>query len=201
MRLDPSIMHPVSEARAIGPADISTPRLDRLQAEKAKSMAQVDLEKASGVPDVTWSIGARKFGLEEDLAVVGGVSIPLGTKLHSEAGVAKARASAFRIEMESEALRQEMVRKAMAYQRSSLHALDVISEIDGALLPKARESLDLATDGYDRGALSYLDVFGAQRTLAALREQRLNYLRIHILNKIEFSSLVGETGQIEEISQ
>ena len=118
--------------------------------------------------------------------------------MRSEAGVAKARAEAFRIEAESEALRQELVRKAMAFQRASLSALDAITEIDGTLVPEAERALDLATEGYNRGAFSYLDVFDAQRTLTALREERLIYLRSHILNNIELTHLIGEAGQREE---
>ena len=198
IRLDPSVMELAPSARAIGPADISTPHLDSLDAEKARSVAKAEVEKASGVPDVTWSVGARKFGIEDDLAIIGGVSIPLGTGVRSEAGVAKARAEAFRFEAESEALRQELVRKAMAYQRASLSALDAIAEIDTILVPEAQRALDLATEGYNRGAFSYLDVFDAQRTLTALRDARLTYLRTHVLNNIELTHLIGEADHREE---
>lgn len=198
IRLDASVMELSPSARAIGPSDINTPHLDSLDAERARSIAKAEVEKASAVPDVTWSVGARKFGIEEDLAVIGGVSIPLGTGVRSEAGVAKARAEAFRIQAESEALRQELVRNAMSFQRASLSALDAIAEIDGTLVPEAQRALDLATEGYNRGAFSYLDVFDAQRTLTALKEERLTYLRSHILNNIELTHLIGEAGQREE---
>ena len=118
--------------------------------------------------------------------------------MRSEAGVAKARAEAFRFEAESEALRQELVRKAMAYQRASLSALDAIAEIDTILVPEAQRALDLATEGYNRGAFSYLDVFDAQRTLTALRDARLTYLRTHVLNNIELTHLIGEADHREE---
>ena len=198
IRLDSSVMEIAPSARVIGPADIDTPHLDTLEAEKARSMAKAEVEKTSGVPDVTWSVGARKFGLEDDLAIIGGVSIPLGTGVRSEAGVAKARADAYRIKAQSEALRQELVRKAMAFQRASLSALDAIGEIDETLVPEAERALALATEGYNRGAFSYLDVFDAQRTLTALREERLTYLRSHILNNIELTHLIGEADQHEE---
>ena len=138
---------------------------------------------------MTWSVGVRKFGIEDDLAVIGGASIPLGASIRSDTAVARARAEQRRIEVQRDVLQQDLLRRAIGYQRNAITALDQIEEIDTALLPAATEAVELARDGYARGAFSYLDVIGAQRSVAILREERLAHLRTYILNEAALARL------------
>ena len=170
-------------------SELYAPELDRLEAQRVRSSAQIELERSQAIPDVTWSVGVRKFGIEDDLAVVGGASIPLGSANRSKASVTRARADQRRIDIEREVLRQKLLRRAVGYQRSAASALDGIEEIDTILLPSATGAVDLARDGYVRGAFSYLDLVDAQRTVAILREDRLTHLRTYILNEAALARL------------
>lgn len=188
-RIDPDFLEAKVTPRAFDIADISSPELDRLSKEQLQSAAQIELERAQAIPDITWNVGVRKFGLEEDAAVIAGASIPLGTGGRSEAAVARARADQLRIEVEREALRQELIRRATGYRRAALSALDQIEEIDTVLLPAANEAVALARDGYARGAFSYLDIISAQSAVDDLREERLTQLRTYVLNDAALARL------------
>jgi len=194
-QLDPNFLNEPLEPREVDFSELYAPELDRLEAQRVRSSAQIELERSQAIPDVTWSVGVRKFGIEDDLAVVGGASIPLGSANRSKASVTRARADQRRIDIEREVLRQKLLRRAVGYQRSAASALDGIEEIDTILLPSATEAVDLARDGYVRGAFSYLDIVDAQRTVAILREERLTHLRTYILNEAALARLAPPVDQ------
>jgi outer membrane protein, heavy metal efflux system len=203
-QLDPEFLDRRLTPRAYDFSAIKSPELDRLEAERLRASAQIELEKAQAVPDVTWSVGVRKFGIEDDVAVTGGASIPLGSAGRSEAGAARASAARKQIELQSEAVRQQLIRQALVYQRAALSAADAIKAIDSDLLPEATRALALAEDGYARGAFTYLDVFDAQRALTALREARLDHVRTYVLNDAALARLTGQndlSGARQETEQ
>ena len=177
-----------------GRLDIDTvysPEFAKFQAEDRRLAAEIELRKAEAVPDVTWSAGVRKFGYQEDIGVVGGVTIPLGVQNQSAAKSAKVRAQQGLVAAQERALRQQLLRQAVSYQRAAQNALASMADIDEKLLPEAIRALELAQDGYDRGAFSYLEIIDAQRTLAELREQRLGHVETFILNEAALARVTG----------
>tara|TARA_R110002020_G_scaffold453421_2_gene668294 strand:+ start:4743 stop:6026 length:1284 start_codon:yes stop_codon:yes gene_type:complete len=201
---DPDFLEARTSLRSVDPGSLQSPEIIRLEARRMEAISRIELERTQAKSDVTWSVGVRKYGIEDDIAVIGGASIPLGAHVRSAASVAQARAEQRRIDIESQALRQQLLRRAVQYQRSAASALTEIDTIDAMLLPGARRALDLATEGYARGALSYLDIIDAQRTLTALREERLSHLRTYILSETALARLtsVNDTpGVREEIQE
>lgn len=177
--------------RSLGFGHIAVPELDRLEALRLQALARTELERTKAVPDVTWNVGLRKFGVDSDVAVVGGFSIPLGSANRSRASVMRALADQQRISLKADATRQQLNREALVFQRAALRALDSIEEIDAVLLPQAKMAIDLAQDGYARGAFTYLDIIEAQGVLTNLRETRLAYTRNYILNEAALARLMG----------
>lgn len=171
--------------------EVYSPQFEKLQAEDRRLTAEIELKKAESVPDLTWSAGVRKFGYQEDMGVVGGISIPLGTRTHATARAAKAQAQQGLIATQERVLRQQLLREAVGYQRAAQNALESMSDIDERLLPEAIRALELARDGYGRGAFSYLEIIDAQRTLAELREQRLGHVETFILNEAALARVTG----------
>lgn len=192
--IDPDYLVTLRPSQNVTFADLYSPAFDRLDAERDQTLAQIDLERTKAVPDVTWNVGVRKFGYQEDLAILGGVSVPLGTRQRSSASVAKAHADQRRIDVERQALEQQLRRQAAEYRRQARNAAEEISEIDALLIPAATQAVTLAQDGYDRGAFSYLDIVDAQRSVAALREERLTHLRTYILNTTALARLSPTNG-------
>jgi len=189
IRIQPDILDSRLNPRPLDVSALYSPELERLDAERLQAAARIELDRTQAIPDVTWSVGVRKFGIEDDLAVIGGASIPLGSAGRSDTAVARARAEQRRLEVQRDVLQQDLLRRAVRYQRNAISALDQIEEIDTALLPAAKEAVELAREGYARGAFSYLDVIGAQRSIAILREERLAHLRTYILNEAALARL------------
>jgi outer membrane protein, heavy metal efflux system len=162
--------------------DVGTsPELARIEASRRQAQAAVRVAEAERVADVTWSAGVRKFGTDESLAVLGGVSVPIGASRRAEPRQQQAGAAARQLEAESDALRQSLLRDATRLERTALGALDTLTALDAGPIPEATRAVALANDGYARGAFSYLDVLDAQRLLFGLRDQRLDLLRTYHL--------------------
>lgn len=159
----------------------SSPELARLEAERKQAQAAIRLAQAERVPDVTWSAGVRKFGVDESLGVLGGISVPLGAPNRAAPYEQKAGAQARQLEAEADALRQTLLRESARLERTALGAIDALTQLEAGPLPEAERAVALANDGYARGAFSYLDVLDAQRLLFDLREQRLDLLRTYHL--------------------
>jgi cobalt-zinc-cadmium efflux system outer membrane protein len=194
-QIDPGFLDAHRAPRSFDLASLESPELERLDAERLQSTARIEFERSQAIPDVTWSVGVRKFGIEDDLAVIGGASIPIGTAKRSQAAVARAHADQRRIDVQRDVLQQQLLRRAVGYQRSAISALDEIAAIDTLLLPAATGAVELAREGYARGAFSYLDIIDAQRTVAALREERLTHLRTYILNEAALARLAPGADQ------
>ena len=177
-----------------GRLDIETvhsPEFDKFKAEDKRLTAEIELRKAEAVPDVTWNAGIRKFGYQEDIGLIGGFTVPLGTQAQSAAKSARVRAQKGLVALQQRALRQQLLRQAVSYQRAAQNALASLADIDAVLLPEAITTLELAQDGYDRGAFSYLEIIDAQRMLAELREQRLGHVETYILNEAALARVTG----------
>ena len=158
--------------------DVSlSPELARLDAARRQADAAIRVAEAERIADVTWSAGVRKFGTDESVGVLGGVSIPIGSASRAAPLQQRAASQARQLDAEAEALRQSLLRDSARLERAALGALSALAAIDTGPLPEAERAVSLANEGYARGAFSYLDVLDAQRLLFDLREQRLDYLR------------------------
>lgn len=175
------------------PEDFSTsPELSRIEAERRRAKASVRAAEAERVPDVTWTAGVRKFGVDESLAVLGGVSIPLGAPKRAAPHEAKAAAEVRKFEAQLEARRQTLLREHSRLERLALGALDTLAALDEGPIREAQRAVDLADDGYRRGAFSYLDVLDAQALLFDLRTKRLDQLRAYHLAEAAIARIRAE---------
>ena len=159
----------------------NSPELARLEAERKQAQAAIRLAETERIPDVTWSAGIRKFGTDESVGLLGGISVPLGAPKRAAPYEQKAGAQARQLEAEADALRQSLLRESAQLERTALGAADALARIDAGPLPEAERAVALANDGYARGAFSYLDVLDAQKQLFDLREERLDLLRTYHL--------------------
>lgn len=174
------------------PARISPPELQGFETRAQESRARMRLSQTEAVPDITWGVGVRSFGFDEDIALVGSVSVPLGAPPRSSARAARDRAEQARLDAEARALLQDARRQSRVLRQRSQTALATLRELDGRPIAEAREALEQAVQGYQRGAFSYLDVIEARRTLFDLRERRIDLLETHLQARASLARLGAE---------
>lgn len=170
--------------------------ISRLMTERERALAAVSLERSLGWQNPSVSLGYRRF--EEtggDGALVAGVSAPLGIFDRNRGSIARATAEARRAELDLEAGRLALAREYAALERAQLADAQEVTAFEKTVIPQAKRALELAQEGYERGALSYLDVIEAQRALSDARESRVQSLLSFHQNDAAIDRLTARFSQ------
>jgi cobalt-zinc-cadmium efflux system outer membrane protein len=149
------------------------PHLGRAYEQLEREEAQVRLERAQRMPDLTVTLGSRRDSQIGVTQAVVGLSVPLPLFNRNQGNVLAAlrRTDKARSDLDAERLR---VTQALseAYQRAELARQEVAS-IRTEILPVAQSTYEAAVTGFEAGKFSFFDVLDAQRTLFQARAQYL----------------------------
>ncbi|MGA0605273.1 TolC family protein [Phenylobacterium sp. VNQ135] len=154
------------------PAATATAAFVAAQAEREAAARRLRVERRRAMPDVTVSVGVRRFEEDDATALVAGVSVPLPlfdqnrgniAAARAEEAAAEARLNAARLEAEA-AIRTGTARAAAAGSR-------LAAARDGERT--AGEAYRLFRIGYEAGKLPLAELVAARRALAEAREQSI----------------------------
>lgn len=173
------------------PSD-NSPDIARLAAARETASAALRMERSAAWANPTLSFGYRRFEERDgDGALVAGVSVPLGVFDRNQGDIARARAEQRRAEFELEAARRVLARDYAALERDIAADMAAVRAIEADMIPQSERALDLAREGYNRGAFSYLDVLEAQRALADARQARVESLLSYHANEAALDRLTA----------
>jgi cobalt-zinc-cadmium efflux system outer membrane protein len=147
------------------------------EAERQVAAARIDVEQAMGVPDVTARAGLRGFAETDDIALVGGISMPLPVRDRNRGGIAAARSELLAAEARTAQARLDASREAQD-ARTLLAAADArVAALQGAGTQQATEAVRVARAGYAAGKFSLLDVLDAETALNNARASLIDARR------------------------
>lgn len=170
----------LSVAGDIGAAPLPQADSALADAEVARAKRQIDLERTRAVQDYTLSGGARFLRNTNDVAVVGTVTIPLGSIDRNQGNIARAQAEQRRLALTAEAARLDRLRTLSGLRRDAEAAVARVHAIRTEVYPRVTRAMAQVQSGYARGGFSFRDmqdaadgIFAAQadylEALAALR--------------------------------
>lgn len=138
---------------------------------------RVKQAKKEIIPNLDISAGYGRDGeAEEDIARFA-VEVPFPIFNRNQGKIAESRSLVEKAERDYRALHNNLLLQLnqtfSAYGAQSKQVKLFIEEI----LPRAKQSLNLAAEGYREGEFSYLDVLDAQRTLAQARASYISTLK------------------------
>ncbi len=150
------------------------------------------------IPNFDISAGyGRDGGAEEDIARFG-VELPFPIFNRNQGKIAESRALAGKAERDFRTLSNNLLSQLnQTFSTYGAQSKQVKAFIE-VILPRAEQSLNLATDGYKEGEFSYLDVLDAQRTLAQARASYISTLKGLNVTIAELEKLTGK--KLTEIS-
>jgi outer membrane protein, heavy metal efflux system len=143
---------------------VRNPRLKAMEAEVRRADASIRLAFKSRVPDFSLGIEADVKASPVFVKPQLGVTLPIWRdKIAAQIAAAHAgkRAAEARLSAEHITLAVEFAEKAFMF-RESTRTLELLTQ---RLLPKARQSLEVAQSGYVSGKVDFLNLLDAQRTL------------------------------------
>jgi cobalt-zinc-cadmium efflux system outer membrane protein len=191
---DPEALPPLPMLTDLNTRLAASPALLRARIEVDRRQALVQVERSRRIPDVTVSLGARRneeLGLNQ---AIFGVSIPLPIFNRNQGNVLEAlrRTDKARDELSVAQIRlaNEL---ALAYQRLDT-ARQEVESLQRDILPGAQSAYDAATQGFEMGKFSFLEVLDAQRTLFQVKSQYLRALADAHRSAAEIERILGEAS-------
>lgn len=144
------------------------PRLRAMEADVRRAEAALVLARKSRVPDFSVGIGADVKSSPLFVKPTASMTLPIWRdKIAAELAEARAMqsASSARFSNEQLLLAVEVAMKSYTYRESTR----MLALLQNSLLPKAKQSLDVARSGYSSGSVDYINLKDAQRTLLEFR--------------------------------
>lgn len=114
-------------------------------------------------PDLTLSVGLRRFESTDDQAFVASLALPLVRGRRAEAHVAEAQANRERVGAERSAAEVRAQAMLYALHRQLARSVAEASTLNDDIRPRAAEALKETEYAYTRGRYSYLELVDAQR--------------------------------------
>lgn len=154
----------------------TNPRLSKWSTALEHRQAELDVETAKTIPDLTVRGGYRRLEENGDNALVFGVTVPLIWFNKNQGAIANARhrLSKAQEEKKAEALRMQEA-LLQAYSEVTFSHGKVTS-IKTGILPGARKALNAISEGYRFGKFGLLDVLDSQKTFYQVQNQYLDAL-------------------------
>lgn len=169
----------------------NTPEVRRFAHEARVREAQLHLAQAQARTDVSWEAGVRRLQEGSDTALLGSVSIPLGSRSRAAPGIRAAQAEFEQLQLEADANALTLhATLADTHGRAEVEALAVHRATD-TILPALARAEASAREAYQAGALSYLEWAQLQADLLQARREQIAAARSAHFALIEIQRLTA----------
>lgn len=158
----------LTSERLLATALARNPRLKQMEAEVRRADASIRLAYKARVPDFSLGLEADAKAVPTLFTPQAGMTLPVWRdKIAAQIAAAQAdrQAAAARFSAEQIMLAVEFAEKSFMF-REATRNLELLND---RLLPKARQSLEVARSGYASGKVDFINLIDAQRTLLDFR--------------------------------
>ena len=167
------------------------PDIARWPAEKERSRAALELEKARAASDIKLGGGIQYFDEGDDSAFILGLSIPFPLFDRNQGNIQEAMYILAKTEEQRKATQADL-RAALAEASTKLSSsFSEITIIKNDVLPLAKSAFDAAGQGYREGKFEYLMVLDSQRTFFEVRARYIEALAGYHKARANVERLIG----------
>lgn len=198
---DPLALPAIADFSALADLLERTPELNQFTGERRVREARLQLAKTTASADMDWQVGVRRIQDTGDFALVGSLSMPLGTSRRAQPEIRAAEAELAAVEIEREAKGLSLYSTlAEAHGRYRVAELEV-ARLRDDVLPKLARAEAAAERAYRAGAISYLEWAQLQSERTAARKQQLDVALDAQRALIEIQRLTGQAFVAGRASQ
>lgn len=170
---DPLALPSIPEFSALADALQATPEIAQFADQRRISEARLQLARTETAADVEWQVGVRRLQDSDDVALIAGLSMPLGARARAQPQIRAAEAELASLEIEREAKGLSLYSTlAEAHGRYRAAEVEVVRLRDD-VLPKLGKAEAAAERAYRAGAISYLEWAQLQSERIHARKQQL----------------------------
>jgi cobalt-zinc-cadmium efflux system outer membrane protein len=151
----------------------SSPEIAALFAEVEQQRRQLARECAEPIPNLTWQTTLQYDTVGDDVVAGFQFGMPIPTLNRNQGAIYQARHQIVAAEQRAEKKALNLRHRLASAYEDYLDAKLQIDAYDLEIIPKAKETLDLVTTGYQQGETDFLQLLTAQRTYSQIN---LTYL-------------------------
>ena len=163
----------------------------RWAGEMEHRLAELALERAQRVVNLTLSAGVKWFAEADVHAFTVGMSLPLPIFDRNQGGVREAHYRVAQTERRALVARLRITTALRESYESLVSARAEALALEDEVVPAAGRAFDAARNGYRQGKFGYLDVLDSQRTFAEANARLLDSLARYHRALALVESLVG----------
>jgi len=191
---DPLTLPALADFRQLAELIERTPELAALAGDARVREAQLSLARSDAKANVQWQVGVRSLSETDDVALVGGFSMPLGTATRAAPDIraAEARLAATPVERTAMMIRLSST-LAAAHGTYSTARLEV-GRLGAEVLPALARAERAADQAWQRGAISYLEWSQLQSQRVQARSRQLSAALQAQNALIEIQRLTGQSA-------
>lgn len=168
------------------------PELAQFADERRIREARLQLARSEASADLGWQIGVRRLQEDGDLALVGGLSLPLGGRGRAQPGIRAAQAELEALSIEREARDISLYSTLTDAHGRYQTARNEVTRLGSDVLPRLKQAENAAERAYRAGALGYLEWSMLQSEVTFARKQQLDAAIDAQRALIELQRLTGQ---------
>jgi cobalt-zinc-cadmium efflux system outer membrane protein len=155
--------------------------------------AEIRLAETQARSSITVNAGVKSLQATDDLALVFGFTMPLGSSQRARGEVARASALRGQADAEREAHRVRAEAQLFELYQELRHSITEAEVLRASVLPEMEAALEATRDAFERGRYSYLEWADAQRELVDVQRSLIDASANAHLYRAEIERLTGES--------
>lgn len=175
---------------------LNNPNVQRWEAELASKNANLKLERANSISDVTLSFGVLKSEETGESAYLAGLEFPLPLFDRNQGGRKSARAEVSQVSFSRDAEIAQLTSDLQSAYQELLATYHQARTLQGDIMPAAEQANEAAQIGYQVGKFDFLEALDAQRTLFEVKAQYVDAFSAYHEARLNMLRLTGQVGQI-----
>ena len=169
------------------------PELKRWDVELASKKANLELERANGVSDLTLSFGVKNFQETNDYAFVAGLEFPIPLFDRNQCSKKAAQSEVYQSTYQRDAAIAKLESNLQSAYQELLATFHQARTIKQDIMPAAEKANEAARTGYQEGKFDFLVALDAQRTLFEVKGQFIDAFSAYHEARLNVMRLVGST--------
>lgn len=155
----------------------SSPEVAALYAEVEQQRRNLSRQIAEPIPNVTWQTNVQFDTVRNDVIAGFQVGVPIPTLNRNQGAIQQARQQVVSAEQRAEKKVLELWQRLASVFQDYIDAKIQVEAFENEIIPRARETLELISQGYKEGEIPFLEWLTAQRTYSQTQLTYINQLR------------------------
>jgi cobalt-zinc-cadmium efflux system outer membrane protein len=171
----------------------ASPAIQRMLSRERLAAAQLNLARTARSSEIVWSAGLRRLESIDDSALVGSITLPLGTRRRAEPSISEVEAMHAKFPFDVQAARVEAGSILFELYQELHHAKLEARTLREQVQPQSQSVLQLTELSFRQGRVTFFELASAQQQLLDVRRDAIAAAAEYHALLIEIERLMGRS--------